>query len=192
MNRGASKRPVFLDDDDRHGFIRLLADSAARTQVEVHGYCLMGNHFHLLVHTPFGNMAEMMRLLSGRYARFFNDRWGRDGALCRGRYRSIVVDSERYLLAVSRYIHRNPLAFWDRSLSRYQWSSYPAFLAHRPCPDWLVTDTVLRLANSRRDYRAIVESSMQSDVDRLYESRRPPRVLGSEQFQSAVMKLRDR
>ena len=188
MNRGASKRDIFLDDNDRFFFLDLLAKSCEKNEVEVHAYCLMRNHFHLILRTPLGNMGEMMQQLCGVYARSFNDRYGRDGGLCRGRYRSIVVDSERYLLAVSRYVHRNPLAFWEGSLESYGWSSYPAFLGHRQAQDWLFTSETLDLVGGRSKYRGLVESPLPSDVDRLFEQPTAPAVIGSETFKANVSK----
>lgn len=186
MNRGASRRDVFLDENDRLVFLDLLALYTHKTSVEVHAYCLMGNHFHLLVRSPEGNMSEMMRLLSGCYARYFNDRYGKDGGLCRGRYKSVLVDSDSYLLSVSRYIHRNPLAFWKRPLRSYAWSSYPMYLGHRRPADWVHLDETLAMVGGRARYEGMVESPLASEVDELYDRTNLPTVLGSDAFRQKL------
>jgi len=87
MNRGAARRDVFVSDSQRERFLELLADLVERFGIETHAYCLMGNHYHLLLHTPFGNLGRGMRHLNGVYTQFFNRDQGRDGALFRGRYK---------------------------------------------------------------------------------------------------------
>ena len=187
MNRGASRRDVFLDVNDRLVFLDLLAKYSAKTSIEIHAYCLMENHFDLLVRSPLGNMSEMMQMVSGRYARYFNDRHGRDGALCRGRYKSILIDSERYLLAVSRYIHRNPLVFLDKPLRTYGWSSYPAYLGLRQRADWLYLGETLAAVGGRTRYEGLVESPLDTDVDELHRRPNTPAVLGSADFKTKVV-----
>lgn len=186
MNRRAAREPLFFDDNDRFTFLELLEGNASRTEVEVHAYCLMGNHFHLLLRTPNANLGYMMQLLLGRYARYFNDRYGRDGGVCRGRYRSVLVDSDRYLLAVSRYIHRNPLAFWGGPLESYSWSSYPKYLGLRRGQDWIQTEMTLDVVGGAASYRGLVESPLPSDVDEIYGSGRVPKVLGGRSFEESV------
>ena len=189
MNRGASRTDVFRDAIDRQVFLEILARVCAKTSAEIHAYCLMTNHFHLIIRTPDGNLDEVMRLLCGRYARYFNDRYGKDGGLCRGRYKAILVDSDRYLLAVSRYVHRNPLAFWTRPLENYPWSSYAMYLGLRPAPVWLATEETLAVAGGTETYESIVRSPLPSDVDRIYGGTRMPVVLGSKTFRTAALDL---
>ncbi len=190
MNRGAARKAIFLDEDDRRVFIALLAKYSMKTQVEVHAYALMSNHFHLVVRTPFGNLNELMHSLSSRYARYFNDRNGIDGGLCKGRYKSVLIDSESHLLGVSRYVHRNPLAFWRGDLVTYRWSSYPAYLGSRVRPAWLFTGETLELANGSEAYKALVEIPWPSDVDRIYSGERRPSILGSAEFVARANRLR--
>ena len=186
MNRGACRADVFRDRNDRLVFLSLLAEVCRKTGATVHAYCLMGNHFHLLIQTPNANLDEVMRLLSGEYARKFNDKYGKDGGLCRGRYRAILVDSERYLLNVSRYIHRNPAIFQLPDLSDYRWSSYPAYLGLRPAEDWLDLSETLKLVGGRSKYEALVESPLPSEIDHIYERAHLPSILGSSEFKQAA------
>ncbi len=109
MNRGAGRHWIYKYDKHYHYFLSLLADVTERYRVEVHAYCLMSNHYHLMLHNPDGNLQRIMRHINGVYTQYFNRTERTDGALFRGRYKAILVDAETYWLALSRYIHRNPL-----------------------------------------------------------------------------------
>jgi len=144
MNRGADRQDLFLQDDDYQLFEWLVGISVRTFGVEVHSYCLMTNHFHLLLHCPRAGLSETMHLVESRYARWFNDRYERDGPVFRGRFHSVLVDSDEQLVQLSRYIHRNPLSFIPHSgLASYRWSSFGSFLGRRAAPDWLKRDEVL-------------------------------------------------
>lgn len=144
MNRGVNRQPIFFGDADRIEFGRRLADIHERFGVETLAYCLMGNHYHLLLHTPAGELSAAMHRLASLFTRHTNDRVGRDGPLFRSRFHSILVTTDAYLLTATRYIHRNAL---DRpgvnSIRDYRWSSYHAYMGHRPTPTFVETDRVL-------------------------------------------------
>lgn len=161
MNRGAGHCAIFHDDAQRRRFLDLLGDLLERFDVETHAWCLMGNHYHLLLHTPHANLSRAMRHLDGVYTQHFNRAMQTDGPLFRGRYRSSVVDADSYLLTVSRYIHRNPLeAGLVDDPAHYPWSSYGAYVDAASPDDWL-QQSVIRSAMSGRpeSYRAFVEGS---------------------------------
>ncbi len=159
MNRGARHHTVFLDDRDRRRFLGLLDDLHGRDRIETHAYCLMGNHFHLILHCPEGNLSEGMHHLGSRYVQRFNQRHGFDGPLFRDRFTSKPIDSDGYLLQASRYVHRNPLDLGPMAvLSTYPWSSYGVYLGHRRPPRWLFRSTVLDLAGDAVRYRSYVET----------------------------------
>jgi REP element-mobilizing transposase RayT len=146
MNRGVARQPIFFSDRDRVEFERLLGIARARTGVEVHAYCLMGNHFHLLLHCPAGGLSDYMHQLGSVYVRHVNERLGRDGPLFKSRFKSIVIDSDDFLMTAARYIHRNPLALRPAvALDRYRWSSHRSYVGRRQRPEWLRTDVVLAL-----------------------------------------------
>ncbi len=152
MNRGAARQPIFRDDADRREFLRLVAALHRDFGVTVLAYCLMGNHFHLLLRAPPGVLSEAMQHLSSVYTRRFNDRHGRDGPLFRGRFQSIPVDTDTYLLWVTRYIHRNALDLPGvRSLGEYGWSSYGAYLGLWPPPSFLDLGLVMGMFGWRTD-----------------------------------------
>ena len=109
MNRGACRQPIFRDDKHQQMFLDLLKEIVQTHSIEIHAYCLMGNHFHMLIHTPIGNLSRAMQQLSSIYTRRYNNLTKRDGPLFRGRFKSIIVGSDRYVLKLTRYIHLNPL-----------------------------------------------------------------------------------
>jgi REP element-mobilizing transposase RayT len=144
MNRGADRRNVFFDDTDRIEFGARLADLHGRFGVETHAYCLMDNHYHVLLHCPAGGLSPAMQRLGSLYTRHVNDRLGRDGALFRGRFHSRVITGDAHLLAAARYIHRNPLDLPGvDEPDGYRWSSHRTYLGLRARPPWMVTSTVL-------------------------------------------------
>lgn len=152
MNRGASRQAVFFADADRVEFGRLLQEIHERWSIDVLAYCLMENHFHLLLRCPDGELSRAMQHLSSVYTRHTNERIGRDGPLFRGRFRSLHVDTDRYLLAAVRYIHANALDLPGvRSVTDYRWSSHRTYLGKRRRPDFLDTAVVLRYFDGDRD-----------------------------------------
>ncbi len=125
MNRGRRGEAIFTGKDDYSAFIDLLQELVEDYNVKIAGYCLMTNHYHLLLQTPDANISRSMRHLSGVYTQRFNRIHHCDGQLFRGRYKSILVDADSYLLELVRYIHRNPLeAGIVENLNRYTWSSH--------------------------------------------------------------------
>lgn len=166
MNRGAGRCATFLVRPDGVFFERMLGECSDRYAVEVHAYCLMDNHFHLLVHCPSGGLSPFMQHLSANYTRVFNERHSRDGPLFRGRFRSIVVHDEDYVLTAARYIHRNPTDLQPKvDLADYRWSSHGAFVGRRVPPPWLHTDHVLGVfGDDIAAYREMVESEEASAV----------------------------
>src|SRR6185503_9473961 len=149
-----------------------------------HAYCLMGNHYHLLLRTPEANLGRGMRHFSGLFTQQYNRHLNRDGALFRGRYKAILVDADSYLLAVSRYIHRNPLeAGIVRKLDSYMGSSYPAYVGRTDAPAWLKTDSVLDVLGSRKSqYRQFVEQPGPDEVTEFFKQGNQGPILGSTEF----------
>lgn len=144
MNRGSGRRVVFADNGERRYFLGLLGDFEERFGVEVHAYCLMGNHFHLLVRSGDGSLSEAMQHLSANFTRYVNHRRDVDGPIFRGRFHSVPVVEPEHLQVLCRYIHRNPIGIVPPSrLRTYPWSSLPALLGLRARPGWLRCQTVL-------------------------------------------------
>jgi REP element-mobilizing transposase RayT len=143
MNRGVNRQPVFFDDLDRIEFGRRLLDIHQVCDVETLAYCLMDNHYHLLLRSGEARLSEAMQRLGSVYTTSTNRRVGRDGPLFRGRFHSIEVTSDGHLLAAIRYIHRNALDLPEvRSIDQYRWSSMRAHLGLTPAPAFLAVDAV--------------------------------------------------
>jgi REP element-mobilizing transposase RayT len=151
MSRGNAKAPVFTDDSDYIKFIDILAKSVAIHQWLCHAYCLMSNHYHLLIETPEANLSSGMHLLNGMYTQAFNKKHSRTGHVFEGRFKSIIVEKESYLLELARYILRNPVrAGVVESPEMYQWSSYNALAGRIPTPGFLHTDGIISFFGSLR------------------------------------------
>ena len=134
MNRGDRREPIFKDDEDRRRFLETLGQACQKTGWQVHAYCLMPNHFHLVVETPNANLVAGMKWFLGTYTSRFNRRHRLFGHLFSGRYKSLVVEGsgDGYLRTVCDYVHLNPvrakLLRPEQSLREYRWSSYPEYL----------------------------------------------------------------
>lgn len=142
--RGNARLPIFEDDQDREVFLDLLGDVVEHFNWVCHSYCLMDNHYHLLVETLEGNLSRGARQLNGVYTQRFNRRHGRVGHVLQGRFKSILVDRDSYLLELCRYVVLNPVrAGMSRHAGEYRWSSYRASAGLSDCPAFLTVDWVL-------------------------------------------------
>jgi REP element-mobilizing transposase RayT len=142
-SRGTEGRPVFLDDPDRELFVNLLAEVVELHQWMCPAYCLMTNHFHLLVQTPEADLADGMHGLNGAYANFFNRRHNHVGHLFQSRYTAIVIERESHLLESCRYVVLNPVrAGLCRRPAYWRWSSYRATAGYDAPPAFLAVDWV--------------------------------------------------
>jgi len=192
MNRGASRQRIFIDENDRKDFLNLLGETSDMLTVQIHAYCLLDNHYHLLIHTPQGNISRSMRHLNGIYTQRFNRKHGTDGSIFRGRFKAILIDADSYLLEVVRYIHLNPVrANIVETPEQYLWSSHNAYLEKRPSLSWLARDEVLsrfgeKLNQSIKRYREFIQEGIPSDIEEFYTMERRPIILGAERFKDWV------
>ena len=138
INRGNAREKVFVSDRDREKFLEYLHAASDRFSLIVHTYCLMDNHYHLLVETPEANISKAIQWLNVSYAVYFNKKRGRSGHLFQGRFKAYVIDADEYLHALSRYIHLNPVrATLVDKPGMYPWSSYNALAGRTKVPEWL-------------------------------------------------------
>ena len=145
-SRGDRREDIYHDDAARQAWLGVLAQVCKRFNWTVHAYCLMSNHYHLLVETPDANLSAGMRQLNGVYTQLTNRAHGRVGHVFQGRFKAIVVDKDNYLLELARYVVLNPVrAGMVQDPGQWPWSSYSAMLAPgwMPGADWLATDKLL-------------------------------------------------
>ncbi|MBI3344623.1 MAG: transposase [Gammaproteobacteria bacterium] len=149
--RGDRQEDIFEDDQDRELFLATLGQVISRFNWICHAWCLMDNHYHLLIQTPDGNLSKGMRQLNGVYTQASNRRHRRVGHLFQGRFKAILVDSDAYLLELSRYVVLNPIrAGMVKKPGAWRWSSYRASVGLEPAAPWLAVDGLLAQFAKRR------------------------------------------
>ncbi len=142
-SRGDRREPIFENDGDRQDFLAILGQAMERFDAIVLAYCLMDNHYHIVVHTRRANLSRLMQQINGVYTQAYNRRHGKVGHLFQGRFKGILVDENTYLLEVCRYVDLNPLrAHMVRDPGNWPWSSYGAHAGFKPAPPWLDTPAV--------------------------------------------------
>ncbi len=173
MNRGDRREDIFRDEQDRERFLETLAQTCAKTGWQVHAYCLMRNHFHLVVETPQPNLVAGMKWFLGTYTTRFNRRHRLFGHLFSGRYKALVVEGQHgYLRTVCDYVHLNPvrakLLQSAEPLRTYPWSSFAEYLrTPKKRPDWLRVDRLLGECAIAKD-----SAAGRRQFERLLEGRR--------------------
>jgi REP element-mobilizing transposase RayT/DNA-directed RNA polymerase specialized sigma24 family protein len=140
-SRGDRREPIFVDDGDRRGLLEVVRQALSRFDAQMLAYCLMGNHYHFVLHTRQANLSLLMRHVNGVYTQFFNRRHNKVGHLFQGRFKAILVDRDAYLLEVCRYVELNPVrARMVAKPDRWRWSSYRAHVGVSEAPQWLDVD----------------------------------------------------
>ncbi len=186
-SRGNARADIFDDDNDRHLFLSILGQTVKRFNWLCHAYCLMGNHYHLLIETPEGNLSAGMRHLNGVYTQAYNRLHHKDGHVFKGRFKAVLVEKESHLLELCRYVVLNPVrANMVERVEQYQWSSYLPTLGMAGVPPYLTTEWILfnfsaSLPESRRLYRQFVKEGMTVD-DTPWEKLTGQIILGTEGF----------
>ena len=181
---GNARADIFLEDRDRHDFLDVLGSVVRHHRWLCRSYCLMTNHYHLLIETPEPNLSRGMRQLNGLYTQRFNRRHGRVGHVFQGRFKGILVEREAHLLELARYVVLNPVrAGIVRSAEDYRWSSLPASLGLAACPEWLATGALLVPFGSPQRYLDFVRegSAARSPLAAVHGT-----VLGSEAFLASI------
>jgi len=139
--RGDRREPIYEDDGDRTQFLSILGEALDRFNAQCLAYCLMGNHYHLVLFTREGHLSRLMRQLNGVYTQTYNRRHTKVGHLFQGRFKTILVDRESYLLSLCRYVERNPVASHLVAQAQdWLWSSCRAHLLIEEGPHWLDSD----------------------------------------------------
>ncbi len=191
MSRGNNKQPIFESDHDRRLFLRILSRTIKTYGWICHAYCLMGNHYHLLIETIDPNLSKGMRDLNGDYTKKFNHKYEKVGHLLQGRYKAIIIEQETYLRIIARYIVLNPVADgFVKHPADWLWSSFRPTAGLSKAPKFLTINSVLSMFAkdplvAQKKYRNFVENNLNdcypADEDEILGV-----VIGSPQFQHAM------
>jgi len=188
MNRGRHGETVFSVPADYAYFITLLQDTSELWNIRIAAYCLMSNHYHLLVQTPEANLSRCMRHINGLYTQYYNRTYQVDGQLFRGRFKSILVDADSYLLELVKYIHRNPLrAGIVDTVDEYVWSSHRGYLSYTEKWNWIYKDFVLSMLSpsskkQKKAYNDLIREKESASILAVFNNAKLPAVLGTEAF----------
>ena len=203
-SRGNERSDIFRDDRDKERFLEKLAEIVEEQHVLLYAYVIMSNHYHLLVETPRGNLSRFMQQLNTSYTMYYNVKHDRVGHVFSGRYKAKVVNGDEYLLALTRYIHLNPVKVGSmsgkgvedkvKSLRNYRWSSYPGYAGIGKLEKWVDYGPLSELAGNYAgkrwvSYRFFVESGLAEDDEELKEvMSRSSKAIGGKVFCREVEK----
>lgn len=184
MSRGNEGRNIFSSAGDKKKFLDYLEKTHQRFDILIHAYCLMSNHYHLLIETPCANLSKSLQYLNSSYTTYYNVKRKRFGHLFQGRFKSILIEKDSYLMELSRYIHLNPCqSKLVKFPEEFEWSSYFYYLHPKRKPKFLNTDLCLSFfANSKRRFRTFVEEGLTKNLENPFEKVKAGFVLGSEDF----------
>jgi len=195
--RGNQRMPIFTDDRDRCKFLDSLIESLEAFQVELHCYAIMKNHFHFLLKTPKANLGRFMHRFNTAYITYYNLRHQRSGHLYQGRYKAILIEADRYLLKLSRYIHLNPVKIKEydgltieeqaEKLNQYRWSSLHGYIKLRGRNNFTHHEMILGYMGGdtkkgRARYRGFVLQGLKIDLENPFQETRANAILGSDSF----------
>jgi len=189
--RGERKEKIFFNKNDYLKFLEKLGEAVDKFTLKIHCFCLMGNHYHLLIETPEGNLAKAMHHINTRYSNWFKSKHQIIGSVFQGRYKSILVEKESYLLALSAYVHLNPVwaAIIDKP-EKYRWSSFNDYIRIEKSIHWIFSDNILKIFSGDREaYKRFVYSFM-IDGNEIREEDIGGKhgILGSEEFRDQTIK----
>lgn len=187
-SRGNEQKDIFNSDRDREKFLGYLESATERYSAVIHTYCLMDNHYHLLIQTPAGNLSQIMHHINGAYTTYYNIKRKRSGHLFQGRYKAILIDANAYAQELSCYIHLNPVrAGMVAKPDQYKWSSYLPYIRANCKPEWLCTEFILGFFNrdgvvARKKYRHFVQSKAWRKMDSPLQNLFASTILGGVEF----------
>lgn len=190
-SRGNEQRDVFKSQKDREQFLSYLESATFRYGAVIHAYCLMSNHYHLLLETPSGNLSQIMQHINGAYTNYFNVKRKRYGHLFQGRYKAILIDADGYAKELSRYIHLNPVrAGMVSRPEEYRWSSCLDYIGERKSPEWLKTAFILDYFGKGKDacrsYRRFVEDLLECEYESPLNEATAATILGGMEFVNEI------
>lgn len=192
MNRGRRREKIFFSSKDYELFLTVLNETVEMFNLKVSAYCLMPNHYHLLLHTPDGNISRCMRHINGVYTQRFNRANKKDGQLFRGRFKAVVVDNDSHLLEVLRYIHNNPLrAGMAENVDDFRWSSHKGYCSSAKKWDWLYKDFLLAMfsdnqGHARKLYLEFMQEQESEKILNFYSKKNLSSILGNDGFKDWI------
>lgn len=185
MNRGINKRHIFKNHAEKECLLALFDDVSTRFSAHIHGYCIMSNHYHLLLQTPNANLSRIMRHIDGAYTQAYHRLQKRysDGPIFRGRYKAKLIGEIDYLLNVSRYIHLNPTeANLTNTPENYPWSSCSFYYGIKASPSWLHYQTILEKIGGLEQYQQFLLYGNSEETIRHYQHKHWLTIFGSDEF----------
>ncbi len=192
--RGNEKKTIFKHDADYERFLSYMEAVVERYGAVIHAYCLMDNHYHVVIQTPRANLSEVMQYLNGSYTTYINTKRQRVGHLLQGRYKAILIDADAYAMEVSRYVHMNPVrAGMVSKPAEYPWSSYQYYIGKKKVPTWLTMNIILdyfdeRTSEGQRKYREFIEEKIGQGYDNPLKGAVGSSILGAEEFIRRIKK----
>jgi putative transposase len=194
ISRGNRGEHIFVEDRDKEYLIETLQIAVEKYKIDLYAYCIMGNHYHLLLTAPQGELAKAMHYIGSAYGSYLRRQKGWIGHVFAGRYKSLCVEKEGYLLELSRYIHLNPMrAGLEAKVADYKWSSYGYYIGEKERPGWLNTDWLLAEYGPDRKaawkkYKGFMEAAIGNPSRYPKEDIVGQAILGSKAFARKVIK----
>jgi len=194
LSRGNKAEFIFQDDAGKEYFLQVLEKAAQRFGIEVYCYCIMGNHYHLLIGVPLGMLSRVLHVIQSSFGSYLRREQKWIGHVFAGRYKSLCVEKQGYLLELSRYIHLNPVrAGIVKKPEEYSWSSYRFYAGKEKRPEWLKMEWLLQeygktLRIAQREYREFIEAGIKSSVSFPVDRVVGQAVLGRKEFIREVVK----
>lgn len=192
MNRGQNRQKIFREAKDYQRFMNLLKDCVERWQVQIHAFSLMRNHYHILIQTPLSNISRVMRHIDGLYTQWYNKKYKKDGALFRGRYKSILVEEQGYLVELLRYIHLNPVkAGIVAKPEEHKWSGHRAYVGAKKDLEWMTVDRLKEYFGKtekagKENLKKFMDEGVPQELENKLNSKKWPTLLSSEMFQKLI------
>ena len=187
-SRGNERKPIFKSNRDREKFLEYFESATLRYDAKIHSYCLMENHYHILMETPSGNISQIMHHINGAYTTYFNVKRDRSGHLFQGRYKGILIDADEYAKELSRYIHLNPVrAKIVEKPEEYKWSSFQDYIGERKPSEWLKREFILgyfgaRPLRAQKMYGSFVNSLLGKKYESPLKDTIASTILGCNEF----------
>ncbi len=187
-NVGLENQKIFPSQKYFEAFLAGLEETCFRLNVQVHAYCLLKDRYHLLIKTPEANLSRFMRQVDGLYTQNYQRLKKSEGSLFKGRYKAVLIQPEKYLLSLSRYIH---MSVRKNELDTWQWSSYSAYAGKSRAPDWLVRDEVLGQlpgsgAKRLAEFVRFTEAGVDEETARFYGKKNLSSIMGDDKFKKAA------